>query len=234
MRVQGRTADRASARPHAGQATPAARRVAPSQPQQARLPPVRAASGPDPEDDANLESLRERFFRSEPGASGTGPSSSGSNTSPAPVPREQPGAASGQDLRLLNVINPYELGRQTRQALNDVWEQLSRVSSPTRSFMIDDVLEVDSADAEFAAPQAANTTVLVVGATGRVGRVLVRKLLLRGYKVKALFRNRAGVGKDLIPDSVEVVEGDVGDMSTCQKAVQGVTKASSAPLHARA
>ncbi len=32
--------------------------------------------------------------------------------------------------------------------------------------------------------QASFTTVLVCGATGRVGRVLVRKLLLRGYKVR--------------------------------------------------
>ena len=29
---------------------------------------------------------------------------------------------------------------------------------------------------------------LVVGATGRVGRILVRKLLLRGYKVRAFVR----------------------------------------------
>jgi hypothetical protein len=39
------------------------------------------------------------------------------------------------------------------------------------------------APAEFESPKAPSTTVLVSGATGRVGRVLVRKLLLRGYKV---------------------------------------------------
>lgn len=36
---------------------------------------------------------------------------------------------------------------------------------------------------EYESPDAPSTTVLVTGATGRVGRVLVRKLLLRGYKV---------------------------------------------------
>ena len=41
---------------------------------------------------------------------------------------------------------------------------------------------------EFESPDAASTTVLVAGATGRVGRVLVRKLLLRGYKVGAGWR----------------------------------------------
>lgn len=35
---------------------------------------------------------------------------------------------------------------------------------------------------EFTSPTAQDTTVLVAGATGRVGRILVRKLLLRGYK----------------------------------------------------
>lgn len=159
-----------------------------------------------------MDQLREKFFRSgSPGGEETSSSSSSAQ-----------GRDSQQDMGI-NVINPYELGRQARAAFNDVWSQLSRVSSPTRSFIIDDVLEVEP-DSDFVAPQAAYTTVLVVGATGRVGRILVRKLLLRGYKVKALFRNRAGVGKDAIPDSVEVVEGDVGDMATCQKAVQGVNK----------
>jgi GDP-D-mannose dehydratase len=37
---------------------------------------------------------------------------------------------------------------------------------------------------EFTIPDAAFTTVLVAGATGKVGRILVRKLLLRGYTVK--------------------------------------------------
>ncbi|GLI61801.1 hypothetical protein VaNZ11_004303 [Volvox africanus] len=172
-----------------------------------RVPPVRSAGSDDPEPQ-NIEALKEKFFR----ANSSEDASSSPNT-----PKD-----SASDINL-NAINPYELGRQARQAFNDVWEQLSRVTSPTRSFIIDDVLQVE-VDADFQAPQAAYTTVLVVGATGRVGRVLVRKLLLRGYKVKALFRNRAGVGKDAIPDSVEVVEGDVGDMETCQKAVQGVNK----------
>ncbi|GLC35476.1 hypothetical protein PLESTB_000203300 [Pleodorina starrii] len=173
-----------------------------------RLPAARSSSNDDPEPQ-NMDALREKFFRAN---SGEGASSSS----------QGPAKETAPDLNI-NVINPYELGRQARQAFNDVWEQLSRVSSPTRSFIIDDVLQVE-ADADFQAPQAAYTTVLVVGATGRVGRILVRKLLLRGYKVKALFRNRAGVSKDAIPDSVEVVEGDVGEMATCQKAVQGVNK----------
>ena len=37
---------------------------------------------------------------------------------------------------------------------------------------------------------------LVVGATGRVGRILVRKLLLRGYKVRAFVRQSDGAGEE--------------------------------------
>ena len=37
---------------------------------------------------------------------------------------------------------------------------------------------------EFAIPGAQNTTVLAIGATSRVGHIIVRKLMLRGYSVK--------------------------------------------------
>ena len=55
--------------------------------------------------------------------------------------------------------------------------------------------------------------------------MLVRKLLLRGYKVKALAREHSGAenGKPL-PPAVEVVVGDVGDEAACLRAVQGVDK----------
>lgn len=103
---------------------------------------------------------------------------------------------------------------------------MANLTSPTKSFVIDDAME-PSRDVEFAAPQSRYTTVLVVGATGRVGRILVRKLLLRGYKVKALVRRREGKLRDelqAIPSAVEIVEGDVGDVDSCQQAVRGVSK----------
>ncbi len=62
-----------------------------------------------------------------------------------------------------------------------VWGKLTSITSPTKSYVFDDVLE-SSMDDDWA-PKADAATVLVVGATGRVGRILVRKLLLRGYKV---------------------------------------------------
>lgn len=133
------------------------------------------------------------------------------------------------DANLLDSVNPYALGRQARRAFDEVWTQLSNIASPTKSFIIDDVME-PMADDEFQAPQAPYTTVLVVGATGRVGRIVTRKLLLRGYTVKALVRKREGKRRDEIevPEAVQVVEGDVGDMDACQEAVRGVSKVSTA------
>ena len=56
---------------------------------------------------------------------------------------------------------------------------------------------------------------------GRIGRVLVRKLLLRGYAVNALVR---GVISHGLPQSVAVFQGDVGDYDSCRRALQGVDK----------
>jgi hypothetical protein len=112
--------------------------------------------------------------------------------------------------------------------VNDLWGQLSAVTAPTKSFSFDDVLDL-GLDAD-APSSATSTRVLVVGATGRVGRILSRKLLLRGYKVRALVRRREGMreGAEGVPDAVEVVSGDVGEMKDVQRAVRGVDKVRSA------
>lgn len=130
----------------------------------------------------------------------------------------------------VGVVNPIKLGRKSRAVLDDLWEQFASVTSPTRSLPVTE--EYSSAGeglTEFATPQAAFTTVLVVGATGRIGRVLIRKLLLRGYKVKALIRRQVteGEGDERpagIPQSVEIVYGDVTDYASCKAAAKGVDK----------
>lgn len=62
-------------------------------------------------------------------------------------------------------------------------------------------------------------TVLVTGATGTVGRHLVRWLVDRGHPVRALTRrpDRAGLGP-----GVEVVGGDLTDTATLEEAFAGV------------
>lgn len=122
----------------------------------------------------------------------------------------------------VDTLNPIQLGREARRVFDDVWDQFTKLASPTRSFSLDEFL-----DSEQEAPQASYTSVLVVGATGRVGRVVVRKLLLRGYKVKAMVRKRDVSFQERLqglPAAIEFVEGDLGDAAACQEAVKGVDK----------
>jgi dihydroflavonol-4-reductase len=66
--------------------------------------------------------------------------------------------------------------------------------------------------------------ILVTGGTGHIGNVLIRTLKNRGEKVRALVLP----GEDLRPLSdldVEVVEGDVLQPQTLDRAMSGVTKA---------
>lgn len=95
-------------------------------------------------------------------------------------------------LDLEDVVNPVGLGRRSRQLFDEVWRKFSglgQISSTSRADerdALDALLIREGPMCEFAIPGAQNTTVLVVGATSRIGRIVVRKLLLRGYTVKVL------------------------------------------------
>jgi hypothetical protein len=188
-------------------------RLAPHKVQHSRLAPVvRADSGKEPSE----KELQEKFF--------SAPNKQAGQAAPGSSKQEQQ-----QQGNLLDnpLVNPYALGRQARRAFDDVWEQLSSIAQPTKSYIFDDVLDPSLSMEED--PTAAGTTVLVVGATGRVGRILIRKLLLRGYKVRALIRRREGIRESAaeiegLPSAVEIVNGDVGELKDCQKAVKGVNK----------
>lgn len=144
-------------------------------------------------------------------------------TGPADGTKEDPG---------MGAVNPIKLGRKSRAVLDDLWEQFATITSPTRSAPV--TPQYSSAGeglTEYETPQAAFTTVLVVGASGRIGRVLVRKLLLRGYKVKAMLRPRLKEDGEIdlerpdgIPQSVEIVYGDVSEYASCRAAAEGVDK----------
>ncbi len=62
-------------------------------------------------------------------------------------------------------------------------------------------------------------TLLVTGATGTVGRHVVRQLVERGEQVRAVSRNPEKAG---LPDGVEVVPGDLNVPETLQSALKGV------------
>ncbi|MEV0598748.1 NAD(P)H-binding protein [Streptomyces sp. NPDC050315] len=70
--------------------------------------------------------------------------------------------------------------------------------------------------------------ILVTGATGNVGRNLVRELLDAGEKVRALTRDPA---TSALPDGVETVPGDLTRPETLPAALQGVDRAFLFPVH---
>ncbi len=64
-------------------------------------------------------------------------------------------------------------------------------------------------------------SVLVVGATGETGRLIVAGLLREGYRVRAFTRN-ASKAKRLLGDDVEIATGDVKDAASVTGAVHGM------------
>eukprot|EP00894_Picocystis_sp_ML_P002929 jgi/Pico_ML_1/53446/g3985.t1 len=137
-------------------------------------------------------------------------------------------------------VNPIDLGRKTREIVDDVWQKFSELgqimSSSKQRVAASGEFDIDEFEVD---PLAKRTTVLVVGATSRVGRVLLRKLVLRGFRVKAFARDPKEVeglnaekheGEEVqdrlatIPPSVEVVFGDVGDPKAVSDAMEGVDK----------
>ena len=64
--------------------------------------------------------------------------------------------------------------------------------------------------------------VLVVGATGQLGRVIARKLLVSGARVRALARNRDELAR-LLPEA-EIAPVDLRDLSKLTEACRGVAQ----------
>jgi uncharacterized protein YbjT (DUF2867 family) len=66
--------------------------------------------------------------------------------------------------------------------------------------------------------------VLVVGATGETGRVVVRKLLLRGFRVRVLVRNLYSSTLELLGSGVQYAQGDLTNPNSITDAISGVDK----------
>lgn len=148
------------------------------------------------------------------------------------VETEKSGKSDSNDVikRLDEVVNPVGLGRKSRQIFDEVWKKFSNLGQISRTEYDDGssnnlLVYGDGAPlCEFTIPGAQNTTVLVVGATSRIGRLVVRKLMLRGYAVKGVVRRIDQEVMDMLPRSVELVVGDVGDPASLKTAVEGCNK----------
>ncbi|MEV6240263.1 NmrA family NAD(P)-binding protein [Lentzea sp. NPDC051838] len=66
------------------------------------------------------------------------------------------------------------------------------------------------------------TKALIIGATGTVGGLVLKEALSRGVDVRALVRDKERAN---LPDTVEVVQGDLADRDAVRSAVKGVDSA---------
>lgn len=62
--------------------------------------------------------------------------------------------------------------------------------------------------------------ILVVGGTGMLGRPIVDRLIKEDYQVAVLTTNREKA-RTLLPESVEILEGDVTDIESLKKPIEG-------------
>jgi uncharacterized protein YbjT (DUF2867 family) len=66
-------------------------------------------------------------------------------------------------------------------------------------------------------------TILITGATGRQGGAVIRHLRAKGWKLRALTRNpRTPAAQDLSRQGVEVVQGDLEEPASLERALRGV------------
>jgi len=63
------------------------------------------------------------------------------------------------------------------------------------------------------------STVAVLGATGRTGRIFVQEAVKRGHTVKALVRNASA--RQGFPQGVKVIQGDATDESSLEQLIEG-------------
>lgn len=127
----------------------------------------------------------------------------------------------------LDDVNPVGLGRRSRQLFDQAWRRFTELGQLTRSPGPEEDYEsvlIGGPMCDFTIPGAESTMVLVAGATSRVGQIVIRKLQLRGYKVKALVRKADPEILEMLPRSVQVVVGDLGEPTTLKDAVEGCSK----------
>lgn len=84
--------------------------------------------------------------------------------------------------------------------------------------------EFDDDRMQVFSPEDAPPEVLIIGATGRTGRIIARKLVLRGYRVRVLVRNLYSATLDVVGTGVSYVKGDLLDYESLLEATADADK----------
>jgi uncharacterized protein YbjT (DUF2867 family) len=146
-----------------------------------------------------------------------------------PEPQVTPQAVSDQE-RQIDAVNPISLGRRARKEVDSAWRRFTRLgqfaSTSISEYDVERAVDLGGLEAKtgFEIPQAIDTRVLVVGATGQIGRIVLTKLLLRGYTVRAMVQNLSDEVLENIPPSVELIKGDVSQLNDTFEATRDCDK----------
>jgi uncharacterized protein YbjT (DUF2867 family) len=132
--------------------------------------------------------------------------------------------------RLLDQINPFKAGQSLRDAIvrgaDEVLRQskfyLSSNVDGSSSLAYDDLYDVTNA--AVAGDTAYVPEVLVVGATGATGQLVVRQLLLRQCRVRVLVRDLYTATLNKLGTSVTYCQGDLLKPDTLEYATTDVDK----------
>jgi len=117
----------------------------------------------------------------------------------------------------------FNAGKKLRQELDSFYRSVINFGQiPSEAY--DDIYMNDRIlYSQFDSPDQV-PEVLVVGATGETGVLIVRKLLLRGFRVRVLVRNLYSDTLDLLGSGVTYTKGDLRDKNSLRDAVSGVDK----------
>jgi len=133
---------------------------------------------------------------------------------------------------LLDIVNPFKVGKKLRQTL----ESLSQIGGLTQEqkelYYLDDRFQDQGPLFSERNPLLSRLTrsdyvpeVLVVGATGEVGRLVVRRLLLDGrFRVRVLVRDLFSKTLNLLGTGVTYCQGELGNIESLEYAVTDVDK----------
>merc|ERR1719313_118664 len=103
--------------------------------------------------------------------------------------------------------------------VSSLWGQISgKQAAPPPDLQPQELVNVAADDQEFV------PLVLVVGATGRTGRIIVRKLVLQGFRVAVLVRSLSSDTLNLLGSGVSYSYGDMTDYRSLLDAMEDVDR----------
>ena len=133
--------------------------------------------------------------------------------------------------KTLQKIDPYGAGYQFRRTLDSAISTLAGSPPAAQAaldlyYLEDRLFALESSSVNGRKPYDPQTVpeVLVVGATTEIGQMIVRRLILRGIRVRALVPNLYSSTLDLFGTKVVYCVGDILDIESLEYAVTDVDK----------